>query len=65
MSVKIEVSEENRKFNSNWEERYFFGITMANHSVFEVASNIRSERVFLNKKTYGKYHGNSMEAFLK
>jgi len=24
MSVKREVSEENRKFNSNWEERYFF-----------------------------------------
>jgi len=34
MSVKIEVSEENRKFNSNWEERYFFGIAMANHSAF-------------------------------
>jgi len=24
MSVKREVSEKNRKFNSNWEERYFF-----------------------------------------
>jgi len=24
MSVKREVSEENRKFNSNWEERYVF-----------------------------------------
>jgi len=24
MSVKREVPEENRKFNSNWEERYFF-----------------------------------------
>jgi len=23
MSVKREVSEENRKFNSNWEKRYF------------------------------------------
>jgi len=34
MSVKIEVSEENRKFNSNREERYFFGIAVANHSVF-------------------------------
>ena len=34
MSVKIEVSEENRKFNSNWEKRYFFGIAMANRSVF-------------------------------
>jgi len=24
MSVKREMSGENRKFNSNWEERYFF-----------------------------------------
>jgi len=24
MSVKREVSEESRKFNSNWKERYFF-----------------------------------------
>jgi len=24
MSVKREVSEKNKKFNSNWEERYFF-----------------------------------------
>jgi len=24
MSVKREVSEENRKFNSNWKERYSF-----------------------------------------
>jgi len=38
MSFKREVSEKNRKFNSNWEQT-----TVS----CEVASNIRSERVFV------------------
>jgi len=37
MNVKSEVSEKNRKFNFNWKQT-----TMS----CEVASNIRSERVF-------------------
>jgi len=33
MSVKTELSEENRKFNSKW-EGFSSPITMANYSVF-------------------------------
>jgi len=38
MSVKREVSEKNRKFNFNWEQT-----TVS----CEIASNIRSKRVFI------------------
>jgi len=46
MSVKRVVSEKNRKFNSDWEERHFFTNNGKPVSC-EVASNIHSERVFI------------------
>jgi len=62
MSVKREVSEKNRKFNSNWEQT-----TVS----CEVTSEFRSERDFL-KRCYStkhekiqKNHGNSREALLQ
>jgi len=47
MSLKREVSEINRKFNSNWEERNFFTNNNGKLVSCEVAINIHSESVFI------------------
>jgi len=75
MSVKRQASKENRKFNSNWEERYFFTnnngkpqcllrlqiISIPKEMSFYLKSHYRTK----HEKTSGKYHGNSREAILK
>jgi len=70
MRVKREVSQTNRKFNSNWEERYFFINNNGKPVSCEVGRDINSKRVLsfclkrhysTKHKTYGKSTGNNFE----
>jgi len=75
MSVKREVSEENRKFNSNWEERYFFTNNNDKPQCLlrlqiisipkEMSFYLKRRYSTIHEKTFGKYHENSREAILK
>jgi len=75
MSAEREVSEENRRFNSNWQEKYFFAnnngkpqclvrlqlISVPKGKSFFLKNHYSTKR----EKPYGTYHGNSREAMLK
>jgi len=73
ISVKREVSEEKRKFNSNWEERYFFANSngkpecLVKMQVISIPKKILLKRHYSTKheKSYGKFDGHSREATLK
>jgi len=73
MSVKkTEVSEENKKFNSYWEERYFFANNNGKPQCLAKLQVISIPKEFLkwhyntkHEKTSGKYHRNSRKIFLK
>ena len=74
MSVNKKVSEENREFNFNWEDRYFFVINdgktqcLVCLQVISVPKefNVRRHYKTLNEKRYGQYQGTSIrEAILK
>ena len=68
MSAKREVSKENRKFNSNWQEKYFFAnnngkphcllrlqlISIPKGKSFYLKNHYSTKR----EKPYGTYHGN-------
>ncbi|XP_076817402.1 general transcription factor II-I repeat domain-containing protein 2-like [Clavelina lepadiformis] len=73
MSVKRKVSEENREFNSTWEERYFFANSNGKPQclvclqVISVPKEFNLKRHYstMHEKKYGQYHGTSREAILK
>jgi len=75
MSVKREASEENRKFDFNWEERYFFTNSNGKPQCLlrlqiisipkEMSFYLKSRCSTKHEKTSGKYLGNSREAILK
>ena len=74
MSANKKVSEENREFNFNWEDRYFFVINNGKTQclmclqVISVPKEFNVQRHYktLNEKRYGKYQGTSVrEAILK
>ena len=74
MSANKKVSEENREFNFNWEDRYFFVINnsktqcLVSLQVISVPKEFNVQRPYktLNKKRYGQYQGTSIrEAILK
>ena len=67
-----EVSEENKKFNSYWEERYFFANNNGKPQCLAKLQVISIPKEFLkwhyntkHEKTSGKYHRNSRKIFLK
>jgi len=51
MSFKKEMSEENRKFNSNWEERYFFVNNNGEPQCLVRLQVISVPKEFLSKET--------------
>jgi len=73
MSVKRKVSDENREFNSDWEERYFFVNNNGKPQclvclqVISVPKEFNLKRLCSTKheKMYRKYHGTSSEAIFK
>ena len=73
-SANKKVSEENRDFNINWEDRYFFVINNGKTQclvclqVISVSKEFNVQRHYkmLNEKRYGQYQGTSIrEAILK
>ena len=73
MSAKRKVSEENREFNINWEDRYIF---VSNNSkpqclvclqVISVPKECNVQRHYktVHEKKYSQYHGTAREAILK
>jgi len=58
MSVKRKVSEENRKFNSNWEERFFFGNNNGKPQCLVRLQVISIQKEFLFTR---KHSGNTTE----
>ena len=73
MSANKKVSEENREFNFNWEDRYFFVINngktqcLVSLQVISVPKEFNVQRHYktLNEKRYGQYQGTSRKAILK
>ena len=73
MSAKRKVSEENREFNFNWEDRYFFVNNNGKPQclmclqVISVPKEFNVKRHYrtLHEKKYSQYHGTSREAILK
>ena len=73
MSAKRKVSEENREFNFNWEDRYFFinnngkSQCLVCLQVISVPKEFNVKRHYrtLHEKKYSQYHGTSREAILK
>ena len=65
MSAKKQVFEENREFNFNWEDRYFFVINNGKTQclvclqVISVPNEFNVQRHYkkLNEKRYGQYQG--------
>ena len=73
MSAKRKVSEENREFNINWEDRNFF---VSNNGkpqclvclqVISVPKEFNVQRHYktVHEKKYSQYHGTAREAILK
>ena len=73
MSAKRKVSDENREFNINWEDRYFFVNNNGKPQclvclqVISVPKEFNVQRHYkkLHEKKYSQYHGTSKEAILK
>ena len=73
MSVKGKVFKENREFNINWVDRYFFVSNNAKPQClvcFQVISvskefNVQRHCKTVHEKKYSLYHGTAREAILK